>query len=124
MRFKKRVTDVQAEVVRAEANFLLQQYTANSVCPSRNLVPFETYDVLVTLRAVILTLILVQTKVELCTVLNHRLVKRREQYMVLIVNGRNGTNQKTVVLTNVTPYQCGRTISSGTPGRGNLSIMN
>jgi len=59
----------------------------------------------VTLRAVVVALILVESEVKLSTVLNDRTVERREQNMILIVEFRYGNNEQTVVFTGVTVYQ-------------------
>ena len=67
-----------------------------------------------TLRAVVVALILVESEIELSTVLNHRTIERREQHMVLIVQLRYGNNEQTVILTRVTIYKRRSTVGART----------
>ena len=76
MGIKQRVAHVEAVDGGVEENFLLQQYATYAVRPCGNLVPFETNDVLVPLRTIILALIFVQAQVELGVVLDNRFVER------------------------------------------------
>ena len=59
-----------------------------------------------TLGAVVVALVLVESEVELGTVLNNRTVKRREQDVVLIVQFRYGNNEQTVVFSGVAVNEC------------------
>ena len=53
------------------------------------------------LGAVVVALILVESEVELCPVLNHRTVERRQQHMVFVVEFRHGNDEQTMVLARV-----------------------
>ena len=67
-----------------------------------------------TIRAEVVALILVESEIELCTVLNNRAVERRQQHMVLVIEFWHGNNEQTVILTCVTIYQCRRTVGTRT----------
>ena len=69
------VANVEAEGGGVVGNFLFQQHAAYAIHPSGHFLPLETYYILVTLRAIILALILMQSEVELCAVLDNRFVE-------------------------------------------------
>jgi hypothetical protein len=59
----------------------------------------------VAFRTVVVALVLVESQIELRTVLNHRTVERRQENVVLIVQLWYGNNEQTVVLTGVAIYK-------------------
>ena len=67
-----------------------------------------------TLGAVIITLILVESKVKLSTVLNYRTVERRKQDVVLIVKFWYGNNEQTMIFSSITVHQSRCTIGTRT----------
>jgi hypothetical protein len=71
----------------------------------------------VSVRTEIVALILVQSEVELGSMLDNRTVERRQEHMVLIIQLRYGNYQQSVVLTRVAVYKrraaiCARTVCS------------
>jgi ribosomal protein L35AE/L33A len=68
----------------------------------------------VTLGAEVVALILVESKIELGTVLNYRTVERRQQNVVLIIKLRYGNNEQTVIFARIAVYQRRRTIGART----------
>ena len=75
MGIEQGVADVETEGGGIVGNFLFQQHAAYAIHPSGHFLPLETYYILVTLRAIILALILMQSEVELCAVLDNRFVE-------------------------------------------------
>ena len=63
-----------------------------------------------TLRAIILALILMQSEVELCAVLDYRFVERGKQHVVFVVNLGYGYDQESVIFSDIAPYEGRRTI--------------
>jgi hypothetical protein len=108
------VANKDTVLIGLEDGLTLQDDTSHAVDGGGYYVTRKLTDVLVTLRAEIVALILVESEVELCSVLDDRTVERREQHMVLVVELRNGNNQQTVILARVTVYQRRRTISART----------
>jgi hypothetical protein len=110
----QRVADEDTVLIVVEHHLLFQQDAADAIERGGNNITVKLADVLVTLRAVVVALILVESKIELCTVLNYRTVKRREQYMILVIQLRYGNHEQTVVLTGVAIYKGRRTVGTGT----------
>ena len=75
MGIEQGVADVETEGGGIVGNFLFQQHAAYAIHPSGHFLPLETYYILVTLRAIIFALILMQSEVELCAVLDNRFVE-------------------------------------------------
>lgn len=103
MGLEQRIADVEAIIIRAESNLLLQKDAPDSIDPRRHLVPLERKNVLMTLRAVVLALVFVQAEVKLGAMLNNGLVKRREQHVVFIIERRHGNNHQAVILRILQP---------------------
>ena len=76
MGVEERVANVKAVNRRVKRDFLTENHAANTVGPSGHLFPFKRGDVLVSFRAVIVALVLVDTKVEFCSVLYDCFVER------------------------------------------------
>jgi CRP-like cAMP-binding protein len=68
----------------------------------------------VTLGAEVVALILVESKIELGTVLNYRTVERRQQNVVLIIKLRYGNNEQTVIFARIAVYKSRCTIGART----------
>jgi hypothetical protein len=58
----------------------------------------------VTIRTVVVALILVESKIEFCTMLDDGHVKRTQQHVVFVVQLRNGNDQQTMILSDVAVY--------------------
>ena len=110
----QRVANKDAVLISLEDGLSLQQYATDSVDGGGYYVTGKLADVLVTLGAVVVTLILVESEVELGTVLNHRTVERRQEHVVLVVKLRYGNNEQTMILTCVAVYQRRCTVGTRT----------
>jgi hypothetical protein len=108
----QRIADEDTVLIGLEDGLSFQHYATYAINRGGHYVTRKLTDVLVTLRAVVVALILVETEVELSTVLNDRTVERREQNVVLIVEFRHGNNEQTVIFTGVTVYQCRGAVGS------------
>jgi hypothetical protein len=106
------IADENTVLISLEDGLTFQHYATYAINRGGYYVTRKLTDVLVTLRAEVVALILVESEVKLSTVLNDRTVKRREQNMILIVELRYGNNEQTVILTGVTVYQCRRTVGT------------
>ena len=107
------VADEEAVGLAAEHHFLLHADTADTENPCGSLLPSETFYVFVALGAEVVSDVFVETEVELRTMLYDGLVERREQHMVLVVEGVNGDNEQAMVLADVAAYERGGAIRTG-----------
>ena len=96
------IADEDAVLIGLEDGLSLQHHATHTVDGGGHYVATELMDVLVTLRAEIVALILVESEVELSAVLYDRTVEGRQQNVVLVVELWYGNNEQTVVLTRVT----------------------
>ena len=103
----QRVPNQQSVLISLEDELLLQQHATDPVESCGNFVTVKLANVLMTLRAVVIALILVKSQIELSAMLNNGNVQRRQEHMVLIVELRNGYNQQSVILADVTVYNRG-----------------
>ena len=71
----QRIADEDAVLIVLEHHFLLQYYATHAINRGRHYVTAKLADVLMTLRAEVVALILVESEIELSTVLNHRTVE-------------------------------------------------
>ena len=71
----QRIAYEDTVLIVLEHHFLLQYYATHAINRGRHYVTAKLADVLMTLRAIIIALILVESEVELCTVLNDRTVE-------------------------------------------------
>ena len=89
-----------------EHHFFLEHYTTYTIQCSGHFVTIKFPDILVTFRTEVIALILVKTEVELCSMLYHSSVKRRKQYMILVVKVWYRHHKQTVILTCITVDNC------------------
>jgi hypothetical protein len=92
MAVKKGITNQEAVFVCLEDYLLLQYHSSHTIDGSWNLVTVKLANVLVTLRAVVVALILVESQIELSTMLNNCNIERTKQYMVLVIQFWNGNH--------------------------------
>ena len=69
-----------------------------------------------TLGTEVVALILMETQVELGSMLYHCHVERRKQYMVLVVELGNGHDKQSMILASVTLYHGGTRVGSRAVG--------
>ncbi len=67
-----------------------------------------------TLRAEIVALVLMESEIELSTVLNHRTVERRQKNMILVIELWYGNNEQTMILTRIAVNECRTAIGTRT----------
>ena len=102
---KQCVTDMDSMDGAFKDDFFFQQYAAYAIGPRGNLFPFKTDDVLVTLGAVVLSLVFVQAKVEFCAMLDDGFIKGGQENVVLIIQFGNWNYEQSIVLSDITPYE-------------------
>ena len=85
----------------SEHHFFLYHHPTDTVKRSRNLAAVEFADILMSIRTVVVTLIPMQTKIELGTMLNYRGIKRGQQDMVLVVKSGYRNHKQTMIFTRV-----------------------
>ena len=71
----QRITQQHTVFVVYEYNFLTQNDTTHSEGRSRNFITFKLTDVLMSIRAEVIAIILMQSQIELSTMLNHRFIE-------------------------------------------------
>ncbi len=98
------VSDEESVFIMLKDNFFSEYHTTNAVGGGGHLVAIKRLDILVAHGAVVVALILVQTEVESCSMLDDTTVERREQHMVFVVEFRHGNDKQTVVLACVAVY--------------------
>ena len=108
--FEQGITNKKSESIRSVNDFLLQKDATDTINPGRHFIPFKAHNVFVTFGTIIFSLVLVQSEIKLGSMLNNRLIKGREQHMVLVVQVGHGHNQQAVIFSDVATYQCSRTI--------------
>ena len=95
----------QYPVLMMYKNFLFAENNAShTVSSCRDMLAIKLTDILMSVRTKIISLILVQSQVKLCTVLNHCFIQRRQQHMVFIIQVGNGNYQQAVIFACVTIY--------------------
>ena len=97
----QRVANQQPVLMVLEEHLLLQEHAPHPIDGSGDEVAIKLTDVLVPHRAEIVALILVQSEIELCTMLNDRDVERRKEHMVLVVDTRYGNNEQSMILARI-----------------------
>ena len=97
----------------SEHHLFLQADTAHAEHPRRSFVPREAFYVFMALGAEIVSDVLVETKVELRTVLYDGLIERGEQHMILVVQRIYGNNEQAMILADVAAYERGGAIRAG-----------
>ena len=98
------IANEDSVLISLEDGLLLQDDTTHAVGGCRNEAGIKLTDVLVSVRTECVALILMETQVEFCSMLNDRTVERRQQHVVIVVEFRYGNNQQTVVLSRITVY--------------------
>ena len=96
------ITNEQAVFIMLEHHLFLQDDSTHTVESCWNFVTVELTNVLVTFRAEIIALILVQAQIKLGTMLNNCHIETREQHMILIVQFGNRYNEQSMILSSVT----------------------
>ena len=87
------VADNESVLKMLEHDLTLQKDAAHAIDGGGHLLAVELADVLVATGGEVTALVLVKAQIELCSVLNHGSVKRRQQHVVLVVQFRNGHYQ-------------------------------
>ena len=111
MSIHQRVTYQDAILIMLEDHLFLEDDTTHTIEGSGHFVTIKLTDVLVTLWAVVVALILMQAKVELCTMLYHRHVEGAQQDVVLVIQFGNGNYEQAMVLTRIAIHDSGTRIS-------------
>ena len=101
MGIEKRVTNQDAVLKMLKYLLLLQDDTTDTVDCCWKFLPLARANVLVSVGTIDIARILVETKIELCTVLDDGLVERRKENMILTIQLRNRNYQQTVILTRI-----------------------
>ena len=96
------IADEDTVLIMLEHHFFFEDYTTHTIEGGWNFVTVKLSDVLVTFRAEIVALILVEAKIELCSVLDDRHIKRRKQHVILVIQFRNGYDKQSMILARVT----------------------
>ena len=89
MRIYQCVTDQDTIFMMYKQFLLLQDYPTYTVQSCRQFLTLKFTDVFMATRAVIVSVIFVQSQIKLCPVLDYRFVQRRKQHMVLVIQFRN-----------------------------------
>ena len=84
-----------------ESLLFLEDDAAYTVDSGRHALPVKLSDILVSLGTETVTRILVDTKVKLSAVLNHCLIERRKEHMILIVHLGDGDDEQSMVLSRI-----------------------
>ena len=87
-----------------EHHFFPQQHASHPIQGCGHLVAVKLPDVLVSFGAEVVALVLVQSEVELRSMLNHGDIERREQHMVLVVQFGYWHDQQAMILASVAVY--------------------
>ena len=85
MGVNKCIADKDAVFIMLEDHLFLQEYTADTIKRGRHFVTIKLTDILMTFGAVVVALILVETEVELSSMLDNCRVERRKEHVVLVV---------------------------------------
>ena len=109
-----------AVFVVLEKCLFLQNNASHPVPCGGHFVALVFSNVLVTSGGEVVSLIFVKPQVELCTMLYYCCIERREQYVILVVNLRNGDNKQSVILSCITVYNGCTMVSSRPVGSQNL----
>ena len=104
MTVNQRIADQDSIFIMLENYLFLEDHTTHTVKCSRHLIAIKLTNVLVAQRTEVVALVLMQTKIEFSTMLNHRNIQRTQENMVVVVQFRNRYNQKSVVLTDITVH--------------------
>ena len=104
MTVNQRIADQNSIFIMLEDYLFLEDHTTHTVKCSRHLIAIKLTNVLVAQRTEVVALVLMQTKIEFSTMLNHRNIQRTQEDMIVIVQFRNRYNQKSVVLTDITVH--------------------
>lgn len=105
----------------SDENLFFGEYDASyAVGGARNALAVKFADVFVAVGAVYSAFVAMNSEIERCSVLYHRLVKRRQEYMRTVAHLGYGYHQKSVLLTGIAPYKRGAMVCSGTIGAQHL----
>ena len=96
MRLYQGISDHDPVVLPRENDFFRKYHTSHPVNRARHRFHRIFTNVFVTVRAETPALVLVQSQIEFGTVLNHRLVERREQDMIIVIQLRHGHNEQKI----------------------------
>ena len=116
MRIFQSVANQQTVFVILEEELLFQNDTAHTIDGGRHLVAVELANVLVTFRAVVVALILVESQIEFCTMLDNCTIQRTQQHMIVIVQFGNRYDEQSVILADVAVHNRRTRIGSRTVG--------
>lgn len=105
MCFDQSVANQQAVFLRDEYFLFGQDYATNAIGHARYIFAVEFANVFVTVGAVDTALIAVNAQIEGRTMLNYRLVKRRQHHVRLVVHLRDWYYQQAVLLAGVATHQ-------------------
>ena len=106
------VFDQYPVLIHGEDLLLRDNYAPDTInCPGNRLATKLT-DILVTIWTKTVATIFMQPQVKFRTMLDHCLVKRGEQHMVLVVQLRNRHDKQSMVLPRITIHNSSAVISS------------
>ena len=89
------------DLVFAWCFFYKDVISSASIDGARNYFTIELTDVFVTIRTEIIPFVLLNSKIELCSVLIHRFVQRGEQYMIRIIDFGQRNYQLSMIFAGV-----------------------
>ena len=107
----QRVADEDTVLVGDEDFLLLENYAAHAIGRSGDPFAVILADVLVTVGAVGVALVTVQSQIERCAVLNDGLVECGQQHMVVVVELGHRDDQQAVLLAGIAAHDSGAMIS-------------
>ena len=101
MRLDKSVTDQHTVLLRYEYHLFCQNHATHTICGAWHALAVKLADIFVTRRAVDTFLIPVDTQIELGSMLDYRLIKRRQQHMRPILLIANRHNQQPMLFARI-----------------------
>ena len=110
VRIHQRVSNHDA-ILACDKDFLaFQNHSSNAEGVSGHFFAVVFSYVFVAVGTIAVVVILVQSQVERSSVLDHGLVERREQYMAVVVEFRNGYDEQPVLFSGVAAHNSGAVI--------------
>ncbi len=92
------VTDQDARLVQDEETLAGEDYATDTIGVGRDGLAVEFTDILMSTRCEVVSVVLVDAEMKLCTMLDDGLVERRKEYVILLVKLRNWSDKQTMVL--------------------------
>ena len=110
--FNQSIFDENSVFVCHEYLFLCQDNATDTVSKFGYSVTIEFSQIFVSVRTVHTVFITVNSQIEWCTVLYHRLIQRRKQHKVIVVHLLDRDDQQSMLFARVTTGYCSAMISS------------